>query len=381
MRESKYSTAHSDADRTIELKRRIFGRVAEALLYGRKNPKTITSSEVEGHRGRRDKATRLLSGYLRYVSSERKYSDTIATYSVERFEEESAALAEAPTFIDAWQEFHDEIYRGHNDQQNFDDIGYAEVSQLSPANIIYIYWHQEEFDCSRGKEKYMVYPAAKREHRIKCMLRAVVEHEHQDRFATKLEKYLGIPDESLKRDDSFSFSVRNFCAKAADLTEERYFGANGFRDEYAHYRDYFEALLYNLHRLDELVKAKGGQAAVTREMRKATMTELLEEAPLRINYEEDPEDAKRRYSRDERETQKYISVFLLRNSMYFEYDTLYGSDESISYIDGDRAQMHEGITDKHTFTPDEEELEVIKSASKERAACSAKKTSEILRSI
>jgi hypothetical protein len=385
MRESKYSTASSDADRIIELKRRIWGRVAEALLYGRKDPKAITNKKIEEHRGRRDKALRLLKPYLTYVDKEApKYGDTIVNYKVERFEEESAAVAEAPTFIDTWQAFHDEIYSfNHNDQQSFDDIGYLEVSTLSPANILYIYWHQEEFNFSKGEDKCMVFPAAKYEHRIKCMLRGIIEHTHQDGFATKLEKYLGIPYESLKRDDALSFRVRNFCAKAADLTEERYFGKNGFRDEYAHYRDYFEALLYNLKRLDDLVKAKGGQAAVTREMRKATMTELLEEAPLRIDYKEDPENASafmRRYRRDDNETLKYISVFILRNSSHFDYDTLYAADESIDYIEEYHAVMYrEG--DRYSFTPAEDEVAVINAATKERTACSAKKTSEILRSI
>jgi hypothetical protein len=365
----------ADAERVVQLKRKIWAHQAERLLYGKKDPRIIAASTIEDHRGRQAKAIRLLGEYINYSHTigERHYKTTY--HEIQNFEAESAELATGPTFIDLWQEFHDKIY-GHllSEQNDFDAVGYLEVSDLSPENILYVYWHQDEFDFIKEGECVKVFPSAKRTHRIKCMLRSVIEHEHQLDFASKLETYLGIPHDSLKRDNSFSFTVRNFCAKAADLTEERYFGENGFRDEYKHYRDYFEALLYNLQRLDALVKTKGGQDVITREMRKATIKELLDEAPLRLDYTP-PE--KHTYGRDPEQTLSMASVFIMRHSALFDYDTLYGSDESISYIEGDTAQIREDRTDEHVFSPNEEEVTVIQSAAKERAACSARMISKI----
>jgi len=379
-------SSNEDKARTDELKTKIFGHVAERLFSGDKNPYTITPQEIESHKGRIDKTLRLLSEYITYAGKKTEKTSWGSThetvmYKVEHFEEESAAYAKAPEFMSTWDKLHDDIYgygASVSDQESFDLVGYRGVSSLGAAQILYVYWHQDEYDFATTKRKIpYVYPRALARTRTIAMLRAIVEQEHQDGFQTKLERYLGLTNESLKRDDKFKFEVRNFCARAADLTEERYFGKNGFRDEYAHYHDYFEALLLSLKRLDDQIKTKGGQAAVTREMRQATMTELLEESPLRINWERLSD---KHYDADDtdRMLKRYASVFILRHSDLFTYDTIYGADESITYIDDKRAVKYEHMRDEHSFEPNAEEILVIESSKKEYVECSAKMISRIL---
>jgi hypothetical protein len=375
-RSDSRNVPQTEEQRLLQLKLRIWSTVAVNLLRKEKNPYVIPDDKIEQHRGRIGKAIKDLGGLV----SSAPAKDSTKSYRIHDFETQSADLGGVPRFITTWQEFHDEMFQGYNvsDQGDFDRIGYIMVNRLNKPGVIYVYWHQDEYDFITDKENSVyVYPKALLESRIKAMLRAIVERHYQDDHTAKLERYLGIPEGSLKREDTYNVSVRNYCARAADLSEARYFGDKGFREEYEHYRSYYEALLYNLSQMAALIQEKGGYENIVREMRKASMEELLIDAPLRISYD-DKEISRTSIASEEYKVykNKYPSTFLLRNSGYFDYDTLYASDESVTYIDGGHADLEEGgsFMKKHGFRPDEGELQII-AAYRKDIACSQKNTS------
>jgi len=383
MRHGIPTVPQTPADRLLELKHRIWGTVAVNFLNNKENPYVIPASKIESHGGRIGKAIKDLGGLV----SPARSKDSARAYQVHDFETQSADLAVAPTFITTWQECHDEIFNkryGINSQSDFDLAGYIDVDRLGHAGALYVYWHQDEYEfatvkAERGEAANVyVYPRALRETRTKAMLRAIVESHYNDDYITKLEHYLSIPEGSLKRNDTYEIEVRNFSARAADLSHDRFYGTNGFQEEYAHHREYLDALLHNLSKLDALIQSKGGYEHIHREMRKASMVELLEQAPLHINYEDEEINSTpvgtKKYQVYK---SKYPSVYLLRHSAYFDYDTLYGTDESVTYIDGGSAVENSYSAKDHEYTPNEDECHIIEAYRKD-IACSQKSTSGVL---
>jgi len=378
------ASSQTPTQRLTELKLRIWGHVARKLLQHPSAEHTIPKVEIESHRGRIDKAINDLRGL---VSPKGMDKEGHTIYRVHDFETQSADLGAAPEFKTTWQEYHDEIFKtyGAYSQNEFDRIGYIETNHLNDAHAIYVYWHQNEYDFIKDKKEIYVYPRVHCASRIKAMLRGIVEQHYQDDFNTKLEHYLNIPEGSLKRDDKYKVTVRNFCARAADLSEGRYFGDKGFKEEYEHYRLYYEALQYSLNKLAALIQEKGGYANIIREMRQTSMQELLINAPLCINNEiEEIEEESNEIEEIEKKSRdikgkfklKFLNTFLLRNSGYFEYDTLYTHDESVTYMEDNKAVIRENSMDaeSHEFTPDKEELKIIETYKKE-IECSRKNTS------
>jgi len=378
-RSDSRNVPQTEEQRLLELKRRIWGTVAVNLLNNTKNPYVIPSGKIESHGGRIGKALKDLRGLL---SSTRPDSH----YRVHDFETQSADLAVAPTFITTWQEHHDVVFTDWSigKQSDFDLAGYRSVENLGHKGAIYVYWHQDEYDFAvvkpeRGEtESTYVYPKALRETRIKAMLRAIVESHYQDDYNTKLERYLGIPEGSLKRADTYEIKVRNFSARAADLTAERYYGTSGFHAEYMHHREYLDALMYNLNKLNLLIQSKGGFEEIHREMRRASIEELLIDAPLRLTYE-DKEIRNTPVGTKEYTVykSKYPSTFLLRHSAYFDYETLYATDESVTYIDNKCADASVWAKE-HEYTPDENECHIIEAYRKDTTCTSQKNTSGVL---
>lgn len=364
------------AERLLQLKRRVWGTVAVNLLNKEENPYVIPSDKIESHRGRIGKALNDLGGLVSPAHSK----DSTKAYRVHDFETQSADLAVAPEFITTWQEHHDEVFKGYGicSQNDFDLAGYKTVEALRHAGAIYVYWHQDEYDFATADASVYVYPIALREARIKAMLRAIVESHYNEDYITKLERYLDIPKDSLKRDDEYKIEVRNFCARAADFSHDRFYGPSGFQAEYTHHREYLDALLHNLSKLDALVQSKGGYEHIHREMRKASIVELLEQAPLHINYEdEEINETPVGTEKYKVYKSKYPSTYLLRHSAYFDYDILYGTDESVTYIDGGSAVENSYSAKDHEYTPDEDECHIIEAYRKD-IACSVKNTSGIL---
>jgi len=378
-RSDSRNVPQTEEQRLTQLKRRIWGAVAKNLLNGKKNPYVIAADKIEPHGNRIGKAVKDLDGLVSSAGSIKdtnKYSSTYTAkgYRVFDFETQSADLAVAPTFITTWQEFHQDIFIGYgiNSQQDFDKVGYLQIEELRNGVSIYAYWHRDEYEIITDENKDIyIYPRALLETRTKAILRAIVEQHYQDDYNTKLERYLDIPEGSLKRDAEYQITVRNFSAYAADFTAERFYGPDGFRAEYSHHREYLDALLHNLNKMDAFIQSKGGYAEIAREMRRASIVELLVDAPLRVNYDDDEVNktsiASKEYIVYKK---KYPSTFLLRHSEYFDYETLFSSDESVTYLKDDLNET------RPAFHPNEDERHIVEAYKKEMT-CSQENNSAV----
>ena len=357
----------TDQERLTQLKGRAWGQVARNLLKGSKDPSVISSRKIESNASRVNKAIRDLGDYVSYSRTKQEYSQSHKYYRVAGYNEESQEYGVAPTYDASWSAFHKMIFRGYansnrtGSQEDFDYIGYMNVDNLCNSAMVYVYWHQDEYDIIKIDDSVYVYPVALKETRIKNMLRAIVEQHYRDDYTNKIERYLDLEPGTLKHEYDNS-SINHFGEHAEDFTVERFFGTNGYRDEYKHGAEYYAALLHKLNKIAALIESKGGYEAITREMRRASMEELLINAPLVIHYEQ--EENKHFYTVKQKYHNKYMNIFMLRHSAHFVYDTLYGDDESVTPTDENR---------KDTWEPDEKRTKFIEAYRKD-IACSQKNT-------
>ena len=365
-----------DQERLLELKARVWAHAARNLLNGEKDPYEIGDATIEQHLGRRDKALRLLkdAGVIEFARSADPsyYRGPKITYTIKKFEE-SKEIATYPEFIQTWQEYHREMFGSSIDSMpEFDAMGYHTADHsMSCTNVLYIYWHQDEFDTTVYHSSTQYYPKNLREIRIKAILRAAVENHFQTDYPKKLERYLGIPEESFKTEGQFTIEPRNFAAYAACFTQDRYTGPVGYLEEYTHYRDYFDGLIQHLTTVDRMVKDRGGHAAIVKEMRQDSIQQLLYSAPINVNY---VPDSKPYGENQEEGRNKYIATFLLKHTDYFDYDILYESDTTIEHISSGNVG---DIDEEYKFRPTEDTIKVVEDLKKGRRACLAQTISEI----
>jgi hypothetical protein len=211
------------------------------------------------------------------------------------------------------------------------------------------------------------------------MLRAIVEQHYQDDYTTKLERYLDLPAGSLKTEDTYDLHIRNYCARAADLSESRYYGPKGYQEEYKHYQLYFEALQYNLNKLAARIIEKGGYENIIRDMRLASIETLLTNAPLHINVCDDlPLEHLTHTARNKVKYESpYLNTYILRHSEYFDYESLYATDTTVSYIDSNQANLNDRDLEEHEYVPNEDEVSIINAYLKESTCTSPKTTSVV----
>ena len=370
-----------DIKRLEELKVWVWRNYAAKLFDGKPNADTIYDTDIEKHRGRRSKAIRLLSeagivSFKEHVND--KYHDKFL-YEIHSLEE-SKGFTVPPNFIHDWKSFHQQIFCRdiYDDQQSFDTIGYIPIHDLGHKELLYVYWHQDEYDIIKYERYLLIYAKELLETRMLAMSRAIVEQHFQDDFSHKLERYLGLPENSLKQEPAFSVEIRNFSAYAFRFTKEAFFGDKGFLEEYSHYGKYFEALIKNLQDLHNQVEKAGGFKVIIKNMRENSIQQLIGNAPLNIRNETSDTGIYRydniNFVRN-RFKNPFLNTFILKNAAYFNYETLYGEDDSIGTIDerGSTSNFNET-----PFTPNDDELQVIAKMEREKTTCLAKAISEIL---
>jgi hypothetical protein len=345
-----------DTVRTNELKLHVWAHVAMNLLHNNKNPYEIKADEIEKHKGKRSKAIRLLEDTIEYEGySKGVYRDTVAVYNVQGFED-SKSLAVKLDMLPDINIIHDYMfgYLCTRSQENMDTCQYSDIKYLSNDNLLYVYWHREEYQFVEMTDKnIVVYPKAYHDLRTKYMVRAIIDHYLHIHLHDHIEHLIGVPAGSIKTNDNFQLTVRNFAAHGYRFSTEAYFGTGGFKEEYTHFKDYFEALLKNLEKLQNLIQKAGGQENIIAYYRKNIITILIEAAPLYIfqpyvkSYDEETTNVF---------TNPYLNSFLLRNAQYLDYDTLYGEDTSILKIGEDETC----IVQETYFTPNPEEINMIK---------------------
>jgi len=364
-----------DLERTIELKKIVWGKVAYNLLTKKDDPYEIRSEAIESHRGRIDKAVRLLSDNVRFIGEkevQESWGKTHAPiYRVNNLEY-SKEFQKEPTFITTLAETHDALFEYYTTfQYAIDTVIYRDVSSLTDEETIYVYWHQDEFNIVHGKddsrEYTRLYPVALLDLRMKLIMRSLVEQYFHTNFHSRVETYLNLPEGSIKKEDHYSPEIRNFAAHGHRFTLEQYFGTNGFLEEYTHFRDYFQALLNSLNHFREVIETAGGHAAVVEHYRKDIITHLKRNAPLcAFQKISDPESRFHiHHNKDIEEMyhNPFLNVFILRNAAYLDYDTLYKEDVSILFINDKNectARVGTAPLIDTAFKPQQGELDLIK---------------------
>jgi hypothetical protein len=372
-----------DRDRLEELQAKIWAMQIRRTMQGSKDPGTkydiIEAEEIEKHGGRIDKALRLLSqnGDIQHHGTvPRAYGGPTHTYRVLNLDK-SQALAKEPEFKKDWHTLHGDVFsESYSENPNtMPAHGYRTLSHLSNTEVLWVWWHQDDYDIiedteGSGKDKeriVSVYPKALQETRIKAILRAIAEHHFQYSYRSYLEQHLNLPTDSLKRKgDHFDFKLRNFAYYPANFSIPWFQGTNGFMEEYTHYRDYFSALVNGLQTYMKLVESAGGCEEIIRRMRKASIEKILHDSPLHISYEESKNSNEPYKYHEDDDTyeisswrNKWISIFVLGHSEYFDYDTLYGTDETLQNVYEDDHLVHT-LEKVMEFTPDAGEVSVIK---------------------
>ena len=351
MRHGTSEKKQTPQERYDQLKLRVMGAVAQNLLDDREDSYILTGHTIESHAGRRSKAIRDLGALIRYHGKNK--SDSL--YRVMSFDVDSPDLAVEPVWLSSWEGYYPELrYAGRHGMEM---LGYMRVQELSRRESIYVHWRRDEHDRVKEGDSYYYYPRALQQKRIKAILRACVEYHFNEHFRENLESYVGIPQGALKEDPSYILRIRNVGAYSANLSAERLFGEGGYVKEYEHHIKFFQALLKNLHRLNDLVEKKGGYEEVVRRMRRASMKKLLEEAPLKIGVEP-PEGPYIQYSPEVLNKEK--ALFILRHADLFTYEDLYADDESVLLLAEDE------LVDPGTacWTPAEDETRIIETYEK-----------------
>lgn len=377
-----------DYDRLEELKLKIFGQVARQLLNGNKTPYVVSSNEIEPHGGRVKKAVRLLkeAGVIVYKGRTASRYNSEDTYKVLTFDRDSASYKQEPRFKTHWTQHLNETtqtysYRGYGtscdrggvtSQEEADTIGFRRTGNLSSGEALYVYHHRDDFSISIIQETANVYPNAGLEELRRQILKSVVETRFQDHFQEKLTAYLGLPEESFKREESTNMSHRQFSYHAVAFTPEHY---EGFIEEYTHYKTYFEAMLHQVHKTLDLIKEKGGHAEIVKEMRIAAIQEILEEIPLYIAQKHDT----REYGYESEIHISCLYRYILRNSEFMDYEYLYGDDTSIVHISGYGALPDK--MEEYSLDIPEDEKKLVESYKKEQKECLKKSLSELCTSI
>ncbi len=365
-----------DLERTIELKKIIWGKAAYNLLTKKDDPYEIRSEAIESHRGRIGKAVRLLGDNVEDLGDKEVKESwgmtQVSMYKVRNLED-SKEFQKVPKFITTLAETHDALFNYYfSFQYDIDTIIYRDLSSLSNEETLYVYWHQDEYSIVHGKDEEggeytRLYPKASLDLRMRLVMRALVEQYFHSNFHSRVETYLNLPEGSIKKEDHYSPEIRNFAAHGHRFTLEQYFGTNGFLEEYTHFRDYFQALLNSLNHFREVIETAGGHAAVVEHYRKDIITHLKRNAPLcAFQKISDPESRFHiHHNKDIEEMyhNPFLNVFILRNAAYLDYDTLYKEDVSILFINDKNectARVGTAPLIDTAFKPQQGELDLIK---------------------
>jgi hypothetical protein len=357
--------------RLEELKLIVWSYVARETLGRGKTPYEIFVDSIEKNKGRIGKALRLLEGYVTYKrlhsNNHNGYTWTTKIYAVDRMEE-SEYLGKAPVFTSDLPHIHDELFTGeYQHQYGVDTVVFQEIRSLTKEELIYVYWHKDEYLFTEYKKETKIYPKALLDVRMKAIMRAIIEQYFHSNFHSRVEEYLSVPTGSVKHDDHFDVSIRNFAAHGHRFTMDKYFGTNGFLEEYTHYRDYFEALIKSLNTFNTIIDNTGGHAAIVEKYRKDIISTLLKKAPLCAFQPYTSKGYGVDITMDDKFNNPFFNAFILRNSEYMNYDLLYGDNKDILFINEDDCctvsmRQVNNITGDTIFTPKQDELDLIKGA-------------------
>jgi hypothetical protein len=325
-----------DLDRTNELLINIWSKVIKNKYLNLPDSDVINQDDIESNQGRIQKAIRLLGNNIEYAGEAKRNRYNGDTRTVQRYRvlnlDNSRQFATKPAFKDTLQLIHNELFPiAYSSQESMDTICYQNLYEIRPDCIIYVYWNEKEFDFVKVVGELRIYPIASLDTRMK------------------------LKEGAIKKEDHFNPKIRNFAAHGHRFDIQKYYGKNGFLEEYTHFRDYFQALMDQMKMFQYYVDNAGGQITLTEKYRKDIITTLPKKAPL-YAFTQAIEFNRLTPVKDQFKN-PYLNAFILKNAQYLNYNFLYSDNTDLLYIDlNDRSTRD---TTDTPFTPDQGELDLI----------------------
>jgi hypothetical protein len=366
-----------DQERLLELKLRVYAKVASQFIDPDNDPDdnndstVIYESNIEGNKGRIDKAVRMLkeAGVIEKLKS--KIPD-ITHYKVLKFDE-AKALGIKPEFDLFWRNHIGDVSNGmyreidageeaiqesldieDTTNDNLKDIGYKSFREFSDAEKIYIYYHMDEFDVYTWKrEKYTGKEYYRKDlltFRHKMILKCLVELELLFNFPHYLKHFSGY--EILEASIANDYEFRKYAISSVFLKDE----INDILATYEEHKNRANLMQDAFNKTVAWVKSVGGYKEAIKVIRKQII--------------EDFSKGKKRFELclEDAETNGYKREYLTRFKFVeshidlFNYETLYEDvslkgDEVCSLNFGNRCYGSNelGSVDMETFNEPKDE--------------------------
>jgi hypothetical protein len=303
----------ADKARLQELKLTVYGRVAKALLENEQRAYAIHSSSIESNRGRVDKAVRLLKEAG--VISKGKDSDL---YAIHKFEE-AIELAQKPVPGKQYENLASEVINVADDYSNLIKVGYNPIEKFSILEILYIYFHENEFStitCKHLHETWKQY--CLKEHVVfntKMILKCLVELEMFLNFPQYLQHFVGYNKDAVSAEVKENFVFDKYAISAVFLNNE----LDSIFKSYENNINKATAIQDSFNKITAWVTNVGGYQEAIKTIRNLIIkdfTEGFKRFKIRLENIKDPhEEADKNY--------KPMFMYIQNHKSLFNYEALY----------------------------------------------------------
>lgn len=258
-----------DKERLNELLLKIWGKVAknhrtefDPDFDKVKDPFVLLESDIEGHKGRINKALRLLEGYIQEEGKVKTYYSEERTFRILRFEE-SKSLGTEPEMITDLNVINKDISYNEGSSDKVIKSGFK--SELSWLEEIYIYWHKNEYLIVNES----IYKKALLNDHFKRVMRLLVER-------TLKKDFPGYVQMIAPKVMALSFEETSITMEKPILFQE--FDMETLEKKLTAYKDALELTEHRLKDINEIlniVEARGGFTEVIKEIRKQIIADFL----------------------------------------------------------------------------------------------------------
>lgn len=358
---------NDDAQRLQEDVLNCFGQIAISLLKKRSDPYYLGEDVIKNNGTSRKKTLRLLkeNGYLGSSKIEKRtsYGWDRKLYQIKKFDEESKALAEKGTYAVHYKDLYnilisyiDLVQDDIDGSLFFSTAGYILIDHLTPKAALHVYWYPDEYLFTTNHNgDTCVYPKDMLEQRRINTARCIVEYWFNVYFHSELEKRGELPADSLCKEKYIGITIRNFAHTPHHFNEKDIHGAGGFMEELDHHINYLKALRSRIQHYSDIAASVGGFDALIRVYRKKLIDQLISDSPLNA-YREIEKDTSTIFHDNKSIWEVGGAKFLLTHMDIFDYDIMYGSDESVPYVINRCMQEDAAYSD---FTPNEAQVALI----------------------
>lgn len=262
----------ADKERLLELKIHVWYQVAHKLIENEDHPYILPGYEIETHKGREDKAIRLLTDAGIITKTGNK------VYKVLRFEE-AKELATKPIFNINWdQQILGEVHEGITLLNRLNKAGYKAIERFSKTEVLYIYFHKDEFNTIKEKNEHhdngwdIFYLKELTVLRDKMVLKALVEIELQNNFPQYIQHFVGYDSSLIYPSVKEEFTFKKYAISSVFLNGE----LEGIFESYTNNTNKANAMNDAFNRTIAWVDSAGGYQEAIKIIRKQIIKDFTE---------------------------------------------------------------------------------------------------------